>query len=61
MRSSRAFGLDKAAHIAATVLYGVVDELHQATVPGRDASSLDLLADALGAVLGVTIMNYDRL
>ena len=40
--------------IAVTVgwLFGVSDELHQAVVPGRDASALDWIADALGAVMG---------
>lgn len=34
---------------AAVVLYGVADELHQATVPGRHADPLDVAVDALGA------------
>lgn len=34
---------------ALAVLYGVTDELHQSAVAGRDASSADVLADALGA------------
>lgn len=33
--------------------YGVVDELHQAFVPGRVSSFGDLLADASGAALAV--------
>jgi VanZ family protein len=33
-------------------LYGVSDEIHQAFVPGRDASGWDWLADAVGAWIG---------
>ncbi len=40
---------------ALTVLYGVVDETHQAFVPGRVASETDLLADAAGAFVGVAL------
>jgi VanZ family protein len=32
--------------------WGALDECHQAFVPGRDASLLDVCADALGALLG---------
>jgi len=34
-----------------TLGYGVLDELHQLFVPGRYASLLDMLLNALGAVL----------
>jgi len=34
--------------------FGLLDELHQAFVPGRSADVLDLAADALGAALAVT-------
>ncbi len=34
-------------------LWALSDELHQAFVPGRTADPLDLVCDALGAVLGV--------
>jgi VanZ family protein len=35
------------------VAWGVLDELHQALVPGRHAEVLDAVADAVGVVLGV--------
>jgi VanZ family protein len=38
-----------------TAVYGVVDELHQYFVPGREVSMFDLLADLLGAALYVAI------
>lgn len=37
-----------------TSIWGYVDEIHQAFVPGRNSSAWDLLADVVGAVLGVT-------
>lgn len=43
------------------LLYGVSDEFHQAFVPGRTATAIDLLADVLGAVLAVTLwLAFDR-
>jgi VanZ family protein len=33
-------------------LYGVIDELHQFFVPGRDCNVWDWIADTLGAFLG---------
>jgi VanZ family protein len=41
---------------ALAVLYGVSDEVHQAFVAGRVASEADLLADAVGAAIGVGIV-----
>lgn len=35
-----------------TTLWGLLDEIHQAFVPGRMADVLDLLADASGALVG---------
>ena len=35
--------------------FAVVDELHQAFVPGRDPSAVDLAFDAMGALLGATV------
>ncbi|MFT4512817.1 MAG: VanZ family protein [Planctomycetota bacterium] len=37
-------------------LYGVVDELHQAYVPGRMCSFADLVSDASGAALAVVVL-----
>ena len=37
------------------VLYGISDELHQATVPGRNADVLDAVADAAGALMVVAL------
>jgi VanZ family protein len=37
---------------AATVFWGLSDEIHQAFVPGRVADALDLLADSLGGLAG---------
>jgi VanZ family protein len=36
------------------VLWGLLDEIHQASVPGRASEALDLVADTLGATAGVT-------
>lgn len=35
------------------VVYGITDELHQQSVPGRISSVLDLAADVIGAVTAV--------
>ncbi len=41
---------------ALAVLYGFSDEVHQAFVPGRIASETDVLADGVGAALGVAVL-----
>ena len=38
-----------------TVFWGLLDEIHQAFVPGRVADVRDVLADALGGLLGALI------
>ncbi|RMF90618.1 MAG: teicoplanin resistance protein VanZ [Methanobacteriota archaeon] len=35
------------------VFYGLTDEVHQLFVPGRTASPFDLMADAVGVLIGV--------
>ena len=40
--------------------YGVMDEFHQAFVPGRSADPWDVLADGLGVLLGCFIINRLR-
>ncbi|RJQ43301.1 MAG: hypothetical protein C4538_12320 [Nitrospiraceae bacterium] len=41
-----------AAALLLTLLYGIIDEIHQSFVPGRDAAVGDVAADFAGAVLG---------
>lgn len=45
--------LASALAIAVAAAYGASDEWHQRFVPNRMADGADLLADAIGAVLGV--------
>jgi VanZ family protein len=51
----RRCGLSWRLSLLATVLYGVSDELHQAVVPGRDASAADLAFDVVGAAIGALL------
>jgi VanZ family protein len=44
--------------LAAGIAYAISDELHQAFVPGRYASALDVAIDSVGVVLGVLL--YER-
>ena len=37
------------------VLWGLLDEIHQAFVPGRSAELLDLVADAIGVSSGAAL------
>ena len=49
---------ERALVVALTLGYGIVDELHQASVPGRDLSVLDLTTDAVAAVCVLWIVDY---
>ena len=44
-----------AAAFFLVVLWGVLDEIHQHFVPGRDASVRDVVADALGVALALLV------
>ena len=39
-----------------TIVYGMLDEVHQSQIAGRDASMLDWLADIVGAALSVVAL-----
>jgi VanZ family protein len=39
----------------AVILWGISDEFHQSFVPGRDASVLDVCADAVGFAFGLAV------
>ncbi len=41
--------------LAVSVLYGGFDEFHQLFIPKRQADLLDLMADALGALIGLLV------
>lgn len=41
--------------VALTTIFGYLDELHQAFVPGRNSDVVDLLADFLGSIAGTGI------
>lgn len=41
--------------LAASIAYGLVDEIHQSFVPLRDAGWPDLLADTIGTLIGLVL------
>ena len=41
--------------VIGTVLWGLLDEIHQAYVPGRNSDPIDVLADTAGASLATLI------
>lgn len=42
--------------LALSIFYGLTDEFHQMFVPGRVADVYDLLADTVGAIIGVFVV-----
>ena len=46
---------EAAAAFGLAVLYGLTDEIHQSFVPNRMGQVDDLVIDAIGAVIGITI------
>jgi VanZ family protein len=53
-RKNRRWALLWTALISA--VYGVIDEIHQYFVPGRDCNVWDWTADTIGAILGALAM-----
>jgi VanZ family protein len=47
-----------AVSIAIAVIYGILDELHQALIPGRSCEFMDWVADFGGAVTGALIIYF---
>ena len=45
---------------AAGLLYGASDEWHQSFVPGRDSSTADWIADAVGIIVGIVLYQFWR-
>ena len=41
--------------VVLAIIYGISDEVHQAFVPGRNASPWDVLADGLGGLMGALL------
>ena len=46
------------AALITSSVYGLLDEIHQSFIPGRNSEFLDWFADSLGAVAGVFIISY---
>lgn len=44
--------------IGIIALYGFIDELHQAFIPGRSSEVLDWIADVLGAIFGAIVTKF---
>ena len=48
------------AAVTGAVLFGISDEFHQSFVPGRDASVFDVVVDAIGSVIAVSVWTQFR-
>ena len=55
-RFERMTPLRALAAVLFCILYGVSDEFHQSFVPGRTPDARDLVADGVGAALGVAAL-----
>jgi len=44
--------------IVFSLIYAVLDEVHQLYVPGRRASPLDFFSDAVGVVIGIAFIYF---
>ena len=53
--------LRAACCVAGALALGVTDELHQVYLPGRSASWADLLADAVGGVVGASLLHLTQI
>lgn len=45
-----------ASGVVLTVLLGIGDEFHQSFIPGREATVQDIMADAVGACAGASVV-----
>jgi len=53
--TERRFNYTLPLSIILCTAFGFTDELHQTFIPGRDMSMYDLLADSIGAIIGVSL------
>ena len=44
--------------VVLTVMYGVTDEWHQSLVPGRTPDPMDVLTDAVGAIVAMLVVRW---
>lgn len=58
--SKRPFAICWMSALLFTIAFGVVDELHQAHVPGRYAGLLDIALNIIGAGLGIAVFSWQR-